>query len=323
MKKFSLSTGFLLLIFLAGMAQDYSRGFNFQGVARNTDGTPKANDRIEIIFAIFPDDNQSSPALYREKQSVKTDQFGVFSTTIGVGGTVELGDFSEIPFQDTRCELAVWQEEDGYAKPITRTKLLSVPYAKTSDHTFNADTAQHAVHAAVASYATQAFFPAGIIVPFAGDTTHVPAGWMFCDGRELNRNGYSALFGAIDTYWGAGNGSTTFNIPDLRGLFPRGAAMGSSRDPNRGSRTALNPGGGTGDNVGSYQGDLIGYHKHPFSDKHNWDNTTVANSSIIGADESAATPNNLTDNSRSTSNNTYGGSETRPKNVYVNYIIKL
>jgi len=47
--------------------------------------------------------------------------------------------------------------------------------------------------------------------------TNAPTGWMFCDGRALSRTTYASLFAAIGTAWGAGDGSTTFNIPDFRG----------------------------------------------------------------------------------------------------------
>lgn len=62
---------------------------------------------------------------------------------------------------------------------------------------------------------------AGIIVPYAGDTA--PTGWLLCDGSAVSRTTYSVLFGVIGTTYGSGDGSTTFNVPDLRGAFPVGA----------------------------------------------------------------------------------------------------
>lgn len=50
--------------------------------------------------------------------------------------------------------------------------------------------------------------------------------WMLCDGRELSRATYAALFAKIGTSWGAGNGSTTFNIPPMSGRAPVGAGQG-------------------------------------------------------------------------------------------------
>src|SRR6185436_2450639 len=54
-----------------------------------------------------------------------------------------------------------------------------------------------------------------------------PAGWLLCDGRAVSRTAYPALFGALSTVWGVGDGSTTFNLPDLRGRAPIGAGTGT------------------------------------------------------------------------------------------------
>lgn len=66
---------------------------------------------------------------------------------------------------------------------------------------------------------------AGIIQMFAGATP--PTGWLVCDGSAISRTTYATLFAAIGTTWGSGDGSTTFNIPDLRGRAPIGAGTGS------------------------------------------------------------------------------------------------
>lgn len=53
-----------------------------------------------------------------------------------------------------------------------------------------------------------------------------PDGWAICSGQELSRTTYAELFTAIGTNWGAGNGTTTFNIPDFRGRSPMGVITG-------------------------------------------------------------------------------------------------
>lgn len=65
----------------------------------------------------------------------------------------------------------------------------------------------------------------GSVAAFAGAA--VPDGWLLCDGREISRSTYAQLFAVIGTLYGAGNGSTTFNVPDLRGEFIRGADPGA------------------------------------------------------------------------------------------------
>jgi len=60
-----------------------------------------------------------------------------------------------------------------------------------------------------------------------------PSGYLECNGAEISRTTYSALFSIIGTTFGTGDGSTTFNIPDLRGYFVRGWSNGSSADSGR------------------------------------------------------------------------------------------
>src|SRR5690606_2898960 len=64
--------------------------------------------------------------------------------------------------------------------------------------------------------------PTGAIVAYGG--TDAPTGWLFCHGQEVSRTTYARLFAVIGTTYGAGDGSTTFNLPDLRQRFPLGKA---------------------------------------------------------------------------------------------------
>ena len=62
--------------------------------------------------------------------------------------------------------------------------------------------------------------PTGILLPYAG--TAPPNGWMLCNGQEVSRETYPNLFTVIGHSYGIGDGSTTFNLPDLRGRMPMG-----------------------------------------------------------------------------------------------------
>ncbi|URQ76162.1 MAG: tail fiber protein [Candidatus Ochrobactrum gambitense] len=62
--------------------------------------------------------------------------------------------------------------------------------------------------------------PIGSVIDFAG--ANAPDGWLFCDGKAVSRTTYSDLFTAIATAFGTGDGSTTFNVPDLRGRTAAG-----------------------------------------------------------------------------------------------------
>lgn len=73
--------------------------------------------------------------------------------------------------------------------------------------------------------------PSGAVLYFAGQTA--PAGWLKANGAAVSRTAYAALFAAIGTTYGAGDGSTTFNLPDLRGEFMRGWDDGRGIDSGR------------------------------------------------------------------------------------------
>lgn len=88
-----------------------------------------------------------------------------------------------------------------------------------------------AFKAEVATYST----PTGALMYFASQ--NVGNGWLLCDHREISRSTYTALFAEIGTRFGAGNGTTTFNLPDGRGRSLIGAGTGdglSLRDINAG-----------------------------------------------------------------------------------------
>ncbi|HPF83203.1 MAG TPA: phage tail protein [Bacilli bacterium] len=70
------------------------------------------------------------------------------------------------------------------------------------------------------SMAASSSTPAGTIISYGGVT--VPDGYLVCDGREVSRADYPNLYLSIGNTYGAGNGTTTFNLPDLRGEFLRG-----------------------------------------------------------------------------------------------------
>jgi microcystin-dependent protein len=86
-----------------------------------------------------------------------------------------------------------------------------------------------------------ALVPSGAIIFVALNSA--PAGYLKANGAAVSRSTYAALFAAIGTTFGAGNGSTTFNLPDLRGEFPRGWDDGRGVDSGR--------------TFGSAQGDAI------------------------------------------------------------------
>ena len=96
--------------------------------------------------------------------------------------------------------------------------------------------------------------PAGSMIMFGGAVA--PTGWLFCDGAAVSRETYAALFAAIGVVWGAGDGSTTFNLPDARGRSAMGAGQGSSL-------TARTLGATLGEESHALTANENGTHKHP------------------------------------------------------------
>lgn len=85
----------------------------------------------------------------------------------------------------------------------------------------------------------------GIVLPYAGSSE--PEGWLLCDGRAVSRTTHADLFSTIGTTYGNGDGSTTFNLPDLRGRFPLGKDDMGGAAANRVTATeADNLGQGSG-----------------------------------------------------------------------------
>lgn len=107
---------------------------------------------------------------------------------------------------------------------------------------------------------------AGMIIMHAG--TVYPYGWLPCDGREVNRVTYATLFAAIGTTFGAGDGSTTFNLPDLCGRVPIGTGSGDGL-------TTRNPGDKGGAETHTLTTEQIPAHKHGMAHTHSHNHKTA------------------------------------------------
>lgn len=89
-------------------------------------------------------------------------------------------------------------------------------------------------------YLNAALPPVGGLMPYAGASA--PSGWLLCDGSAVSRATYAGLFAIIASVYGAGDGSTTFNVPDLRQRYPMGKAAsgtGSTLGGTGGSKDAI------------------------------------------------------------------------------------
>ena len=148
--------------------------------------------------------------------------------------------------------------------------------------------------AKLATVTAQALLPAGAVMPFAMNSA--PSGWLAADGTAVSRSTYATLFAAISTTHGVGDGSTTFNLPDLRGIFVRGS----------GSQTISGA---------SYSGTFAAKQQDDF--KAHTHSTGQGIVGSAGAAQFLGGPFGLQVTSGST-----GGTETRPANIALLYCIK-
>jgi len=160
--------------------------------------------------------------------------------------------------------------------------------------------------------------------------TAAPPGYLLCDGTSYARADYADLFNVIGTAYGTADGSS-FNVPDMQGMFVRGIDNSAGTDPDVGDRTAAAAGGNTGDNVGSVQTDATalpntnfatsnpGNHTHSYTYRSTMTNATNGGGASRA---SSGTTGGTTGGSGSHTHTLSGGDdETRPVNVSVNYII--
>lgn len=147
--------------------------------------------------------------------------------------------------------------------------------------------------------------PPGVIVPYAGSgvSASVPAGWLLCDGQAVSRTGATAaLFAVIQTTYGVGNGSTTFNVPNMKNRFPAGLGDAGSAWAN-----ALAMTGGLASATLIQHQHPLGSHSHPMDHGHT--------GSTSGSGEHSHTGKALS-NAENTGGNhylrpiEYGGNET-------------
>jgi microcystin-dependent protein len=169
---------------------------------------------------------------------------------------------------------------------------------------------------------TGSAIPVGMIAPMA--TSFVPDGWLVCNGAAVSRTTYARLFEYLGESHGEGNGTTTFNVPNYQGLFLRMVANGSSNDPDRASRSPMATGGASGDAIGSVQSDAIKEHTHEAPSPTNEPFFT----GTLGSEININTEVGATNIKAKAATETAGPAgaavaETRPKNAYVNYIIKV
>ena len=182
------------------------------------------------------------------------------------------------------------------------------------------------------SFQIVAGVPSGSVFCMAVAT--VPSGYLECNGAAVSRTTYAALFAIIGTAYGTGNGSSTFNLPDLRGEFVRGFDNGRGVDNGR--------------SIASSQSSQFGQHNHNVSasssssvtdpgHKHNLNfnmGSIISSGGAFGLKDSGnadrmftattgISVSTTTSISQSNRGGTSNSSETRPRSIAMMYIIKV
>ena len=293
MKRFSL----LVFCMVITSAYVFSQsGFSYQAVIRHADGTLRAGESIHLTVDLL----QNGVSVYTETHVIQTNEFGAFSIIIGQGTSEQV--YSPAIFlnsDSTDIIQNVLKITESGGNVLSETTILGVPFA---------EVARVALTAHVE-------FPPGVIFPFAGPVEKIPPGWMLCDGTVLNKADYPGLYAAIGINWGEPS-AETFNLPDLRGVFLRGVSGSAGdpfQDPDAASRISRYPGGAIGNQYGSFQKDEFKSHTHDWaysSDRDDEGYGSAYNEFTFrpGPISGVILPS--------------GGSETRPANAGVNFIIK-
>lgn len=299
----------LFSVFSVCYGQTDGSPFSYQGYALNFEGQALSAVDINVRVSIYP---LGGANVYQEEHNLQTDMFGVYSISVG---SVMLNDFKKINFskQQHGMRVEVKRIQDASYITMHNEALDYLPYARSAANGL----------------------PVGSIVSFAGDLSQVPNGWVLCNGTSLSATAYAQLYHVIGNSWG-GN-ATNFNLPDLRGRFLRGVSADSNNDPDKNARTASAAGGNTGNSVGSIQTEGMKLHNHTmvsagahshglereihrharsFRGEDGIEHTLMDSGGTLwtsGVQSAGAHTHTI---------NATGGSESRPKNVNVHYIIK-
>jgi microcystin-dependent protein len=258
--------------------------FNYTGYL--LDGGTPANGSNDLQFAIYSVPSGGAPladSLTKTNQPVNN---GVFVVSL---------DFGDV-FDGSARWLEISARPGGSANEFTNTfprqAITAAPYATFANNGM----------------------PAGAITAFAGTT--FPAGWLLCDGSAVSRTSRARLFAAIGTAWGSGDGTTTFTLPDMRGIFLRGAGTNATQAKAAGGNYA-------GGNVGDFVADKMQGHWHAthVSPVYPGAGGTPFSPVYAGGtpNSSGEVQNPLSDGSNGTPRT---GNETKPASYSVNYIIK-
>ncbi len=344
MKKLTLTIIFSILGLNLPLSSAPPEYFNYQGLLKDINGDPLPNGGYTMEFNIYDASMDGTllwgPYIFDNGETEGHSKIvqiseGQFNEILGPTDTASRTLAPAFSGDSAYVEIKI----NGGDPILPRQRILSSPYSFVSTSASNLENLPP----------VQYRNPAGMLVPFAGTIDKIPEGWLLCDGREFEADDYPELYEAIGSSWGgrtvdAGDVSVDyFNIPDMRGMFLRGANNGRDdgyADPNAGSR--VNGSGETTEDAGSIQDNDDRTHRHRWGRSDGGDNDlfTYNNSGnefrvleydgdlqideVLGAEDKEDNFLNVrTTQSLYTQNAVSESGESRPNNAAVNYIIKI
>lgn len=182
-----------LLIFIFISVTGFSQGIAVQGIARDNGSSAIGDETLNFIFNITDKDNI---VLYSESQSIKTDNFGVFSHIVSTGDHEAGSSFTDVDFTIEDLKLKVSVNYNSTDITVYDQPFQYTPYAHYARKAGNG-------------------VPTGSVMPYLGEDA--PEGWVLCDGKSLTKvTGADALIKLVGD-----------NAPDLKGMFLRGTGQSS------------------------------------------------------------------------------------------------
>jgi microcystin-dependent protein len=291
------------IVFLLVSTYMSAQGIAVQGIARDNNASAISDVPLNFTFSIIRSDNT---VIYAETKPIRTDLFGVFSHIVS-DGSPTMGSFASVDFGIENLRLKVSIVYGGNTIQVYDQPFYYTPYAHFAKKATLATNAEDGV-------------PTGAVMPYIGATA--PTGWVLCDGSSIAANTAAVALRAM-----IGN-----NVPDLRGMFIRGAGTNAASTSHVGpSLKAIQEDAfeGHGHDYSSNTGGNGG-HNHGFSVYRNYGSMSSGGQGAVWRDANGSETYNGTTGSVgnhthtvSGTTNSTGDNETRPVNYGVNYIIKL
>lgn len=192
-----MKKAFLLLLLFCSTISLFSQGISVQGIARDNNNSAITDTNLTFTFSITESNNT---VVFAETQSIKTDNFGVFSHIISTGNPVT-NTFNDIDFSVQELKVKVFINYNSNDITVYDQPLQYTPYAHYSKRATTATKADNGV-------------PTGAIMPYMGNENTLPEGWLTCNGSDIpftnETKNLRDLLGSSKT-------------PDLRGMFLRGS----------------------------------------------------------------------------------------------------